>query len=63
MPFDQLSLAWHDGHEGQVHQVKLHIDPNIVPVPQKNRHIPFHVRKQLEKQLYHDEKLGVIEKR
>ena len=44
------------------HQVKLHIDPNVVPVAQKYRRIPFHVRKQLEKQLAQDEAQGVIEK-
>ena len=43
------------------YQVKLNIDEDIPPVAQPQRRVPFHVRKQLEEQLLHDEELGVIE--
>ena len=43
-------------------QVKLHIDETVQPVAQPHRRIPFHVRKQLERQLDRDEENGVIEK-
>ena len=44
------------------YQIKLHIDEDIPPVAQPHRRVPFHVRKQLEEQLLHDEELGVIER-
>ena len=44
------------------YQVKLQIDEDIPPVAQTQRRVPFHVRKQLEEQLLHDEELGVIER-
>lgn len=44
------------------YQIKLHIDENVPPVAQPHRRVPFHVRKQLEEQLQHDEELGVIER-
>ena len=37
------------------YQVKLHINEDIPPVAQPHRRVAFHVRKQLEKQLLHDE--------
>ena len=43
-------------------QVKLHIDESVPPVAQPYRHVPFHVRKQLEEQLQKDEELGIIER-
>ncbi|CAE1289526.1 unnamed protein product [Acanthosepion pharaonis] len=43
-------------------KVHLHIDETIPPVAQRYRRIPFHVRKDVEEQIYKDEKLGVIEK-
>ena len=43
------------------YQVKWHIDEDIPPIAQPNRRVPFHVHKQLEEQLLHDEELGVIE--
>ena len=44
------------------YQIKLHIDENVPPVAQPHRRVPFHVRKQLEEQVQHDEELGVIER-
>jgi hypothetical protein len=32
-------------------QVQLHIDTNVTPKQQKHRHIPFHIRKDVEKEL------------
>ena len=43
------------------YQIRLHIDENVPPVAQPHRRVPFHVLKQLEGQLRHDEELGVIE--
>ncbi len=33
------------------HKVKLHINPDVSPVAQKHRRIPFHLRKQVEAEL------------
>lgn len=44
------------------HQVKLHIDKNVVPVTQPHRRIPFHLRKKLENELDRLEQQGIIEK-
>lgn len=41
--------------------VKLHIDPNITPKQQPHRRIPFHVRKDVEKELQRLEALDIIE--
>ena len=43
-------------------KVKLHINESVKPVAQQHRRIPFHVRKQVEMQLRHDEESGIIEK-
>ncbi|XP_078664152.1 uncharacterized protein LOC144907224 [Branchiostoma floridae x Branchiostoma belcheri] len=42
-------------------QVKLHVDPFVVPVKQPHRRIPFHVRKQVENELKKLEEEGIIE--
>ena len=42
--------------------MKLHIDETVKPVAQPHRRIPFHVRKQLERQLDREEENDVIEK-
>ena len=43
-------------------KVKLHIDPEIQPKEQSHRHIPFHTRKDVEKELQRLEDLDVIER-
>ena len=42
-------------------QVKLHIDPGVTPREQPHRRIPFHIRKDAEKELKRLEKLDIIE--
>ncbi|CAB4016981.1 Retrovirus-related Pol poly from transposon [Paramuricea clavata] len=42
--------------------IKLHIDPQVKPKQQPHRRIPFHVRKDVEKELERLEKLDIIEK-
>ena len=42
--------------------VKLHIDPDVQPKHQPHRRVPFHVRKDVEKELERLENLDVIEK-
>ena len=42
-------------------EIKLHIDKEVPPVAQQARRIPFHLRKQVEKELDHLESLGIIE--
>ena len=42
--------------------IKLHIDPQVKPKQQPHRRIPFHVRKDVEKELERIEKLDIIEK-
>ena len=43
-------------------QIDLHIDPNIQPVSQPHRRIPFHLRTQVEIELKRLEDLDIIEK-
>ena len=43
-------------------KVKLHVDKHLEPVVQNSRRTPFHVRKDIEKQLKLDEDRGVMEK-
>lgn len=43
-------------------QVKLHIDPEVKPIQQKLRRIPFHLRSSLENELERLENLDIIEK-
>ena len=43
-------------------KVHLHIDENILPIAQRYRRVPFHVRKDIEELIAKDEKQGVIEK-
>ena len=43
------------------HQVKLHIDPDIQPVTQPHRRIPFHLRQKVEEEIKRLEDLDVIE--
>lgn len=56
--------ALFDGKMGKVTgvQVKLHIDEKVQPVSQMCRRVPFHVRKDVEKELKHLEEQDVIEK-
>ena len=42
--------------------IKLHINPEVKPKQQPHRRIPFHVRKDVEKELKRLEKLDIIEK-
>ena len=42
--------------------IKLHIDPQVKPKKQPHRRIPFHIRKDVEKELEWLEKLDIIEK-
>ena len=42
--------------------IKLHIDPQVKPKQQPHRGIPFHVRKDVEKELERLERLDLIEK-
>ncbi|KAJ1115552.1 hypothetical protein NDU88_003775 [Pleurodeles waltl] len=42
--------------------IKLHIDPNVVPVALRHRRVPFHLRPIVEKELLSLEEQGVIEK-
>ena len=43
-------------------KVKLHIDPEVKPVCQPHRRIPFHLRKKVEQELKRLEDLDIIEK-
>ncbi|XP_060594467.1 uncharacterized protein LOC132748833 [Ruditapes philippinarum] len=43
-------------------KVKLYIDSNVQPVTKPHRRIPFHLRKQVEKELQRLEDLDIIEK-
>ena len=43
-------------------QVELHIDKTVQPVPQSHRRIPFHIRKNVEKELQYLEENDIIEK-
>ena len=42
--------------------IKLHIDPQVKPKQQPHHRIPFHVRKDVEKELERLERLDIIEK-
>jgi hypothetical protein len=42
--------------------VKLHINENVVPVAQRHRRVPFHLRQKVEDELDRLEKLDIIEK-
>ena len=42
-------------------EVKLHIDKEVTPVAQQARQIPFHLHKQVEKELEDLEAQGIIE--
>ena len=42
--------------------IKLHIDPQVKPKQQPHGRIPFHIRKDVEKELERLEKLDIIEK-
>ncbi|XP_041350805.1 uncharacterized protein LOC121369798 [Gigantopelta aegis] len=56
--------ALFDGTVGQIKdiKIKLHIDTSVPQVSQRHRRIPFHVRKDVEKELDRHEKIDVIEK-
>jgi len=43
-------------------EVTLHLDPEISPVAQKARRIPFHLRKKVEQEVLTLEQQNVIEK-
>lgn len=43
------------------HQVKIHVNPNVVPVAQTHRRIPFHMRKAVEEEIYSLMKQDIIE--
>ena len=43
------------------HQQKLHVDPNVKPVAQKPRRVPFHLRKQVSARIDELKKLDIIE--
>ena len=43
-------------------QVQLHIDTDVTPKQQKHRRIPFHIRKDVERELQRLEDLDIIEK-
>ena len=43
------------------YQLKIHIDPEITPVAQPQRDVPFHVRKQVEAKLKELQNLDIIE--
>ena len=43
------------------YQLKIHIDPEITPVAQPQRRLPFHVRKDVEKKLNELQDLDIIE--
>ena len=43
-------------------KVKLHIDESVTPVAQTTLRAPFHIRKDVEKQLEHNTELGIVDK-
>ena len=53
-----------DGKMGKIKdmKIKLHIDKEIQPITQRHRRIPFHIRKDVEKELERLENLDVIER-
>ena len=52
-----------DGKLGKIKDVKikLHIDPEVNPVVQQHRRVPFHLRKQVEAELTKLEEMDIIE--
>jgi len=42
------------------YQLKIHIDPEVTPVAQPPRRVPFHVRKQVEAKLTELQDLDII---
>ena len=42
--------------------MKLHIDPSVTPKQQQHRRVPFHIRRDVEKELCRHEKLDIIER-
>ena len=62
LPSQEYDDLFHGLGKLKNYQIKLHIDEDIPPVAQPHRRVSFHVRKQLEEQLLHDEELGVIER-
>ena len=57
-------LSLFDNEAGKIEgiNVKLHIDDSVKPVVQRHRHIPFHVRKDVKRELERLEILDIIEK-
>ena len=43
-------------------KIKLHVDKQVKPVAQRHRRVPFHTRKDVEKELESLEERGIIEK-
>ena len=43
-------------------KVKLHVDPNVQPVAQRHRRVPFHLRDKVEAEVTRLEEAGIIEK-
>ena len=52
---------WADIGKQKDKQVELHIDESVPPVAQRFRNTPFHLRKQIEKQLAELQELDIIE--
>ena len=52
-----------DGKLGHIKgtKIKLHVDPEVQPVAQQHRRIPFHLRKQVEAELKKLQDLDIIE--
>ena len=42
------------------YQLKIHIDPEVTPVAQPQRRVPFHVRKDVEEKLQELQDLDII---
>ena len=42
-------------------QIELHIDPNVQPVTQPHRRIPFHIKQQVEEELQRLKDLDILE--
>ena len=43
-------------------EVKLHIDPSVTPKQQQHIRVPFHIRRDVEKELCRLEKLDIIDR-
>ena len=52
------------GGVGKLHgrEAKLHIDSDVPPIHQRDRRIPFHIRKDVEAEIQRLIKLDIIEK-